>query len=173
MAAGTGIRRRRSDTHGWASEWGRYPIQRWRLGSLAEAAEFTAEFELDNPKSLKRLLKTIPESVYHLLYNPLTRQCGTKITGERLFPGHSINAIEVLARVGVVGHRRYFKSFVSTLFDQLGIQTPVPAPAPISDAVQALAEHLRRIKLAQDMLVFDIAMSDAVLNAVSKAWTDP
>ena len=148
------------------------PARRWRLGPLTDAAEFMAEIDLDDQKSLKRLFRMLPESAYRLLYNPLTRQCGTKLPDDRLHPGNSIVAIEVLSRVGIVGHRSYFKAFMTTLFDHLGIQAPAPTPEPIPEPVRALAERLRATKVAQEMLVFDIAMSDAVLNAVSKGWTN-
>ncbi|KQT77698.1 hypothetical protein [Methylobacterium sp. Leaf466] len=148
------------------------PRQRWRLGSVAEAAEYVAGHALDDAKSLKRLFRMLPEPAYHLLFNPLTRLCGTKLPDDRVHPGNSIVAIEVLSRVGIVGHRRFFKAFMTTLYDRLGILEPVPTPAPIPDAARALAERLRAVKLAEDMLVFDIAMSDAVLNAVSKGWND-
>lgn len=146
------------------------PRQRWRLGTLVEAANFLSEVNFGNIKHVRRLLSALPEQAYQLIYNPLTRQCGTKMPGDRLLPGHSINAIEVLARVGVVGHRNFFESFVATLFDRLGIQGAVPSAEPVPETVSSLANNLRTIKIAQELLVFDIALSDAVTNAVSKAW---
>ena len=35
---------------------------------------------------------------------------------------------------------------------------------------QALAERLRAIKAVEDVLVFDVARSDAVLRSVDKVW---
>lgn len=147
------------------------PAQSWRLGPLAEAADFAAEYDFADQKSLKRLFRMLPEPAYHLLYNPLTRQFGTKLPDDRLHPGNSLVAIELLARIGIVGHRAFFEAFVTTLFDRLGIDAAVPVPAPISAEAVALAERLRGLKFAQEMLVFDVAMTDAVLNAVSKGWT--
>lgn len=146
------------------------PDQTWRLGPLAEAAAFASEFDFTDRKSLKRLFRMLPEPAYHLLYNPLTRQFGTKLPDDRLTPGNSIIAIEILARVGIVGHRDFFEAFMATVFDHVGIQAPVPVPDAIPAETLALAERLRSLKIAQDMLVFDVAMADAVRNAVEKGW---
>ncbi|MGU3541057.1 hypothetical protein [Methylobacterium sp. A54F] len=151
------------------------PDQSWRLGALAEAARFVADYDFADPRSLRRLFRMLPEPAYHLLYNPLTRQLGTRLPDDRLQPGNSIVAIEILSRVGIVGHRTYFQAFVATLLDQLGIEAEVPQPPPIPAEVQALAERLRGVKGVEEMLVFDVAMSDAVLASISKSWdsTDP
>lgn len=146
------------------------PVQNWRLGRLSEAAGFVADYNFDDPKALKRFFRMLPESAYHLLYNPLTRQFGTRLPDDRLQPGNSIVAIEILARVGIVGHRDFFEAFVTTVFDRLGIDAPVPIPEPIPAEVQLLAERLRSLKVAQEMLIFDVAMADAVRDAVSKGW---
>ncbi|NEU11037.1 hypothetical protein G3T14_02675 [Methylobacterium sp. BTF04] len=146
------------------------PVQNWRLGRLAEAAAFVSDYDFDDPKALKRFFRMLPEPAYHLLYNPLTRQFGTRLPDDRLQPGNSIVAIEILARVGIVGHRDFFEAFVTTLFDRLGIDGPVPVPEPIPADVMLLAERLRPLKVAQEMLVFDIAMADAVRDAVGKGW---
>ncbi|GJE07152.1 hypothetical protein AOPFMNJM_2476 [Methylobacterium jeotgali] len=147
------------------------PGRRWRLGRLAEAAAFTTEYDLADVKSLKRLFRMLPEPAYHFLYNPLTRQFGTRLPDDRVHPGNSIVAIEILARVGIVGHRSYFEAFATTLLDELGIQDTVPKPDPIPAEVLALADRLRGVKAVADMLVFDIAMADAVLSSVSKSWS--
>ena len=144
----------------------------WRIGRYAEAALFVADYDYTDPKSLKRFFRMLPEPAYHLLYNPLSRQLGTRLPDDRLHPGNSIVAIEILARLGIVGHRTYFEAFASTLFDQIGLEgrAPPPAPVPIPDEALALAERLRTVKAVADMLVFDIAMSDAVLMSLAKSW---
>lgn len=147
------------------------PARNWRLGPLAVAAEFATDYDFEDIKALKRLFRMMPEPAYHLLYNPLTRQFGTKLPDDRLRPGNSIVAIEILARVGIVGHRDFYAAFVATLFDRLGINAEVPVPDPIPTAALALAARLRSLKVAQEMVVFDVAMADAVRNAVSKGWT--
>ncbi|KQO64021.1 hypothetical protein ASF22_21675 [Methylobacterium sp. Leaf87] len=147
------------------------PAQAWRLGGLAEAADFTGDYDFDDPKSLKRFFKMMPEGAYHLLYNPLARQFGTKLPNDRMTPGNSIVAIEILARVNVVGHREFYEAFATTVFDRLGVEAVVPEPEPIPETVLALAARLRGLRAAQDMLVFDVAMADAVRDAVAKGWT--
>lgn len=146
------------------------PAQAWRLGPLAGAATFAAEYDLTDVRSLKRLFRMLPEPAYHLLYNPLTRQLGTKLPDDRVHPGNSIVAIEILARIGIVGHRDFFEAFVATLIDRLGLAAEVPAPAPIPVEALALADRLRPLRVAQEMLAFDRVMSDAVLNSVAKSW---
>lgn len=146
------------------------PARSWRLGRLAEAADFAAEYDFEDAKSLKRLFRMLPEPAYHLLYNPLTRQFGTRLPDDRVHPGNSIVAIEILARVGIVGHRNYYAAFVSTLLDRLGIADAVPRPEPIPAEVLALAERLKGIRAVTDMLLFDVAMADAVLSSVAKNW---
>jgi len=146
------------------------PARRWRLGPLAEAATFATDYDLTDLKSLKRYFRMLPEAAYRLLYNPLIRQLATRMPEDRLFPGHSIAAIEVISRVGIVGHRERFEAFASTLFDRLGLDIPLPAaPALPADAL-ALADRLRAVKAVQEMLVYDIALTDAVKDTVDKIW---
>ena len=144
--------------------------QAWRLGPLAEAALFASDHDFTDMKSLKRLFRMMPEPVYRLLYNPLTRQFGTKLPDDRLHPGNSIVAIEILARVGIVGHRDHFEAFVASVLDRLGLDEPIPRPEPITTEARDLAERLRGVKAVEDMLLFDIAMSDAVRSSVAKNW---
>lgn len=146
------------------------PARAWRLGRFAEAAQFSAEYDYADPRSLKRFFRMLPEPAYYLLYNPLTRQLGTRLPDDPLNPGNSIVAIEILARVAIVGHRDYFDAFASTLFDRLGIEAPIPTPAPIPAETLALAERLRSVRAVDSMLVFDIAMADAVTVSLAKGW---
>lgn len=152
-------------------EEGADPARRWRLGPLAEAATFGAEYDLTDLRSLKRYFRMMPEPAYRLLYNPLIRQLATRMPEDRLFPGHSIAAIEVIARVGIVGHRERYDAFVSSLMDRLEIDADVPDAAPPSPEVAALAERLRAVKPVQEMLVYDVALTDAVKDTVDKIWT--
>jgi hypothetical protein len=147
------------------------PARSWRLGPLAEAAAFADAYDFTDVKSLKRFFRMLPEPAYRLLYNPLTRQLGTRMPDDRLHPGNSIAAIEILARVGIVGHKTRFQAFASTLFDRLGITTPIPTLLPVPAETLALAERLRSVKAVEDMIVFDVAMSDAVKASVDKSWS--
>jgi hypothetical protein len=147
------------------------PARRWRLGPLAEAASFTGTHDLTDPRSLKHYFRMLPEQAYRLLYNPLTRQLGTRMPEDRLYPGNSIAAIEVLARIGIVGHHTRFDAFASTLFDRLGLEGPAPAAPTLPPETRALADRLRGVKAVQEMLVFDIALTDAVKDTVDKIWT--
>ncbi|KAB1074919.1 hypothetical protein [Methylobacterium planeticum] len=147
------------------------PAWSWRLGPLAEAATFVSACDLGDLKGLKRLFRMMPLPAYNLLYNPLTRQFGTRMPDDRVHPGNSIVAIEILARVGIVGHRAFFGAFMDTLQDRLGLDLPVPVPAPVPEEARDLAQRLRQVKAVEDMLVFDVAMSDAVRSAVSKGWS--
>jgi len=146
------------------------PAQSWRLGPLADAAGFAAEYDFTDAKSLKRLFRTMPEAAYHLLYNPLTRQLGTRMPEDRLDPGNSIIAVEILARLGLVGHRDYFDAFATTVFDRLGIEAGLPLPTPIQTEVLVLADRLRELRIAQDMVNFDTVISDGVRASVAKNW---
>lgn len=147
------------------------PARSWRMGPLAEAATFAEAYDFTDVKSLKRFFRMLPEPAYRLLYNPLTRQLGTRMPEDRLHPGNSIAAIEVLSRIEIVGHRTRFPAFASTLFDRLGITTPIPALPPVPAETQALAQRLRSVKAVDEMLVFDVAMSDAVKASVDKSWS--
>ncbi|GJE28587.1 hypothetical protein [Methylobacterium organophilum] len=146
------------------------PAQNWRLGNFVDGARYAAEFDFTDAKSLKRLFRFMPEEVYHFLYNPLTRQLGTRGFDERVTPGSSIIAVEVLARVGVVGHFNYHRAFLSTLFDQNGITADPPDPPRLRPAILALADLLKTIKVATDMVDFDSVLSDLVLRSVAKGW---
>lgn len=144
--------------------------RRWRLGPLGEAVAFTDSCDLTDAKGLKRYFQMLPEPAYRLLYNPLTRQLGTRMPDDRLHPGNSIAAIEILSRIGIAGHKTRFSAFVSTLYDQLGLDAPIPVLPEPPPETRALAERLRAIKAVEDMLVFDVALSDAVLGSVDKVW---
>ncbi|MBY0259841.1 hypothetical protein [Methylobacterium sp.] len=146
------------------------PAQAWRAGQLKEAVQAVNDYDFSDNRSLKRFFRMLPETAYRMLYNPLTRQFSTKLPDDRLMPGHSIVAIEVLARMGIVGHRDYFEAFAATLLDRLGIDAQVPVPAPIPAEALELAARLRTLKAAEEMLVFDVAMAGAVRDAVSKGW---
>ena len=143
---------------------------RWRMGRYGEAAVFAADYDFTDMRSLKRFFRMLPEPAYHLLYNPLARQLGTRLPDDRLHPGNSIVAIEILARLGIVGHRDYFEAFVSTLFDRLGLDAALPTPEPIPAEALALAERLRSVRAVEEMLVFDVAMAEAVVSSVAKSW---
>ncbi len=146
------------------------PARRWRLGPLAEAAAFGAEYDLTDTRSLKRYFRMLPESAYRLLYNPLIRQLATRMPEDRLFPGHSIAAIEVISRVGIVGHRERFDAFASSLIDRLGLDIPVPVAPDLPNEIADLADRLRSVKGVQEMLVYDVALTDAVKDTVDKIW---
>jgi hypothetical protein len=146
------------------------PARRWRLGPLAEAAAFAEAYDFTDVKSLKRFFRMLPEPAYRLLYNPLTRQLGTRMPEDRLHPGNSIVAVEVLARVEIVGHRTRFAAFASTLFDRLRINAPIPVLPPIPAETLALAERLKAVKAVEEMIVFDSVLSDIVKESVGKHW---
>lgn len=146
------------------------PARAWRLGRLGEGARFAASYDLTDLRSLKRFFRMLPEPAYHFLYNPLTRQLGTRVPNDRLHPGNSIAAIEVLSRVGIVGHTTRYRAFASTLLDRIGLDLPVPErPEPAAEVLD-LAERLRAVRPVDDMLVFDVAMSDAVKASIDKNW---
>lgn len=147
------------------------PARSWRLGPLTDAAAFAQDYDFADPRSLKRFFRMLPEPAYRLLYNPLTRQLGTRMPEDRLHPGNSIAAIEILARVGIVGHKTRYQAFASTLFDRLGIGAPIPALPPAPPETLALAERLKSVKAVEEMIVFDVAMSDAVKASVDKSWS--
>jgi hypothetical protein len=146
------------------------PAQRWRLGRLAEAASFTDTYDLTDARSLKRYFRMLPEPAYRLLFNPLMRQLGTRMPDDRLYPGNSIAAIEVLARLGIVGHHARFDVFATALLDRLGLDILVPAAPALPQAVLDLAKRLRSVRAVDEMLVFDIAMTDMVKATVDKIW---
>lgn len=146
------------------------PTQSWRLGPLAEAASFSREYDYSEQRSLKRLFRMLPEPAYHLLHNPLTTQLGTRAPDERIGPAKSILAVEMLARVGLVGHRNYFAAFMESVLDRLGIVAEVPEPPRVAEEIQALADRLRGLSAARDMVNFDEVICDGVLRSVVKGW---
>ena len=146
--------------------------QAWRLGPLAEAALFAAEYDYADAKSLKRFFRMLPEAAYRMLYNPLTRQLGTRGPEDEFKPGNSVIAAEILSHIDVVGHRDYFEAFVASAFNHIGVEADIPAPPAIPAETLALAERLRPLRFAQDMINFDAIISDAVRSSVAKSWHD-
>lgn len=156
------------DRAGLASD----PAQAWRLGPLAEAALFAADFDYGDAKSLKRFFRLLPEAAYRMLYNPLTRQLGTRGPEDEFKPGNSVIAAEILSHIDVVGHRDYFEAFVASAFHHIGVEAEVPPPPAIPAETLALADRLRPLRFAQDMINFDVIISDAVRSSVAKSWHD-
>lgn len=157
----------------WLKERGEMaadPARSWRLGSLVEAATFTEPYDLADTRSLKRYFRLMPEAAYRLLFNPLVRQLGTRMPEDRLYPGNSIAAVEVLARIGVVGHHARFDAFASMFIDRLGLDIPLPVIAPPRPEILDLAKRLRTVKAVDEMLVFDVALVDMVQATIDKIW---
>lgn len=146
------------------------PAQHWRLGEFVEAAAFTLDYDYTDARSLKRLFRMMPEPAYHLLYNPLTRQLSTMVAEDRIAPANSIIAVEILSRMGLVGHRDYFEAFMASVFHRHGIEAPIPLPLPIPNETLALAERLRKLRFLQSWVEFDVVLSDAVRASVAKNW---
>lgn len=146
------------------------PNQSWRLGTLAESAAFTVDYDFTDVKSLKRLFRMLPEPAYHLLFNPLTRQLSTHMPDDRIVPASSIIAVEVLSRVGIVGHRDFFEAFMASVFHHLKIDAPIPLPLPIANGTLELAERLRGLRFLREWLEFDMVLSDAVRASVAQNW---
>lgn len=145
--------------------------QRWRLGAFIEAANLAGQCNLSDVRSLRRFFRVMPEAAYRLLYNPFIRQLGTRMPDDRVLPGNSIAAIEVLARLGIVGHYARFDVFTDSLSDRLGLSLPALERPVVPPEVDALAERLRTLKEVREMLIFDIALTDLVLNTIDKAWS--
>jgi hypothetical protein len=146
------------------------PARTWRLGALAEAATFTDPYDLTDVRGLKRYFRLLPEPAYRLLFNPLVRQLGTRMPEDRLYPGNSIAAVEVLARIGVVGHHARFEAFASMFIDRLELDIPLPTMPPPRSEILDLAKRLRTVKAVDEMLVFDVALADMVQATVDKIW---
>lgn len=144
--------------------------QKWRVGDLLESVIFIADYNFDNPKDISRFFQLMPEKCYYLLYNPLCRQFGTSTPGERFSPAHSITAMEVISRSNVVGHSNFFEAFYETLTYQLGIDDTVPVLLPIENEIRYLSKQLQSNKVAQSMVSFDVAISDAVSQLVESNW---
>ena len=146
------------------------PNHGWRLGIRREAAAFADDFDYADLRGLRRFFRMMPEGAYRLLYNPLTRQLATMAPDDQLNPAYSMIGADMLSRFDIVGHRTHYEAFALSLFDRLGVHEEVPTPEPIPKAVTDLADRLRRVKEVGEMLVFDAALSDAVLSSVSKSW---
>ena len=142
--------------------------QAWRVGSYKDSALLLRDCELSNVGDLKKFFRYLPEPAYNLLYNPLIRQFGTRLPEDRVFPGHSIAAIEVLARVAIVGHFEHFELFAAVICEKLGLNLPTINKKMPSDKIMSVSMALRSLKFAREMVAFDVAIADVVLETVRK-----
>lgn len=146
------------------------PAQSWRLGAFLDAVRFAAASDFSNGRAIKRFLRMQPEACYRFLYNPLCRQFGTRSPGDPFAPGNSIVAMEIISRIKVVGHADYTREYYAALLDRLELPPIDVPPVKPPDAVAALANQLKSVDAARDMVEFDVVISDAVRHAVGKSW---
>lgn len=143
------------------------PQQNWRLGPLLDVATFAAGHDYDDAKSLKRLFRSLPEPAFRFLDNPLVRQLSAR---DRSDPADATEALDVLSRIGIVGHRDHVGVFATMLSERLGIDLAIPAPVPVPAATRALAARLRELDAAQDSVALDEALSAGIARSIARNW---
>ncbi len=135
----------------------------------AEAATFTDGYDLTDTRSLKRYFRMLPEPAYRLLFNPLMRQLGTRMPRtasipetrsrrSRSSPGSGSSAITTASRLRC------------DLVRPPGPGHPDPVhPRPRAGGSRS-GKRARSGRAVDEMLVFDIAMTDMVKATVDKIW---
>lgn len=137
--------------------------------SLLAAAEFAEGLSLDDPKALKRMLRSMSEEVAMKLSNPLIRQLAASTPDEMPTGGALASALDALARCNLVGFRDAFDSFVAGAAHSIDLPPNPTVGAPAMPVIQHLAALLKESKAAEHLLEKDLELYHLVADAQARA----
>lgn len=133
------------------------------------AIDFAAGLALDGDQQLRRSFSRIPLEAAMALNNPLVRQLTVFNPQDLPRTGALGAALDVLASCAVVGLRTEAEQFSLTLSALLAAPRNIVPVAPRCVAAMALAERLRRIPAAYDLLELDIELYARAARAFQNA----
>lgn len=134
---------------------------------LAPAAEHFAEVNLEDEKAIRRALKKSPDKVRSVLISPITRQLVCTYPEQRVTRRDVAAAISTLSRFVVVGHgndHAHFQQAVGELLSLPPMNIPIIPPHSV---LEELAERLREMPIAEQMLEEDLIFDHYVRQAVA------
>jgi hypothetical protein len=131
------------------------------------AEEFVTQ-QLDDDKSIRRILKKIPPGVAAILSNPLTRQL--TVADPEGFPARNAvaSALDVLSSAAVFGLRSNQNLFRMAVGEFLQVDAGKLAPVPRFEKVPELAAALRRSRQVDAILEQDLEVYHYIMQASEK-----
>ena len=135
----------------------------------APATEFAGELDWDSDRALKSSFRRMPTLVAQTLQNPLTRQLTADSAVGLLSGNATASALSVLASCDIVALRNEAEHFALALSARLGSDTKiVPTPPRCAKAIE-LAERLREVSLAHELVAMDLEVYQHVVDAYFRA----
>jgi hypothetical protein len=135
---------------------------------LAPAAEHFSSVNLEDEGEIKRALKKAPDKVRSVLTSPLTRQLVCTYPEQRITRRDVAAAIGTLARFTIVGQGNqdgHFQDALGELLDVSPVNVPINSTYKIIDEI---ADRLREIAVAEQLLEEDLILDHYLRDAVSK-----
>lgn len=129
------------------------------------AIAFAKELKFDDSKSLRRMLRSLPEEIAVALVNPLTRQLTCSTPDEMPRRGAVAAALDRLSTYAIVGLRQEERPFKEALGAFIGIEAasiPLAASLP---SVTALAQILREEARVNSLIESDLEIYTYVHDA--------
>lgn len=135
---------------------------------LAPAALHFSDVDLEDESDIKRALKKSPDKVRSVLTSPITRQLVSTYPEQRVTRRDVAAAIGTLARFTIVGHADHGGHLQNALGELLDVSS---ADVPINSTymvIEEMAERLRNITIAEQLLEEDLILDHYLREAVSK-----
>lgn len=154
----------------------RHAARRNRLNArdqltFASALEFAVSLPLSDDRKMRSTFGHITQEAAFALQNPVVRQLTANNVQEMPRVGALASALTVLASCAVVGLRRESETFAAAIAAVLTIEQESLPVIPRCTAAMLLADKLKDIPRAYDLLELDLELYDRISEAHRKAAT--
>lgn len=141
---------------------------RHHMSGLEGYAMIARRADLEKPDTVIEAIAQLNDRQMDELANPLTRSISCLI-GEAPRSEHVEIALARLSTMHLVGIRKQYESFRSSLSELLGRDVMGPDAAETSEIVKELAHEIRDVKLVRVMNTLDTKLYNYVETAVNRA----
>jgi hypothetical protein len=139
--------------------------------SLGPAMEMAQSLPFHDERALARRLREMPNEIVQIFANPVARQLTTAAPDEKP-SGRAVSmALDTLASFALVGLRRAPRLFNSALAEFVGIEAHELPSITNFPGVTALAQMLKRTRVVDALLEYDLEIYAHIANAYAK--TEP
>ncbi|OCP10162.1 MULTISPECIES: hypothetical protein [unclassified Ensifer] len=138
------------------------------IARFADLLPYLEDLDFRNSRSILSALRRIPNEGRKKLQSPMTMLFGTA-PDERVQRRNVSVALDNLAKFNVVGLRNHFDLFCGMLNEY--VEAPIASGLELSGfaEVEELAERLRNIGIASDLLDEDIALYSYAVEAIEES----